>query len=238
MYAETFNVRPWLETPAKWLRWAMQSLQASNQTDAQYNLQQFWTALATAKTQAKTAQDWAEVLTLDAQSQWTLGNLYQAQASDVLKQINRYGAGLSLDFWLNPMTAINDYFKGQIDPNIPPLVTKLQSLSKAASVAFAAQTQLATQAKSAAASAGVQSQAAATLQVGQNAQTAAANDAKGMLRQAGKMAKPSTFWDLFNTTYGGIPLWGWLAGGVALLLLITTAPAAAEASALRRAVEE
>jgi hypothetical protein len=238
MYAETFNVRPWLETPAKWLRWAMQSLTARNLTDVRYNLQQFWSALPQAKAQAKTQQDWSEILTLDAQSQWTLGNLYQSDASDVLKEINRYGQGLSLDFWLNPMTAINDYFLGKTDPNIPPLVTKLQALNKSAAAAFKAQVDLAAKATQAAQAAGVQSQAAATLTVGQNAKKAAANDAEVMLKQARDMSESPTFWDLFLTDFAGVPLWAWLAGGAAVLLLLTTAPAMAQGAAIRRALED
>jgi len=219
VYAETFNVRPWLETPAKWLRWAMQSLQASNSTDTRYNLQQFWNALATAKGQAQTQQDWSEILTLDAQSQWTLGNLYQADASDTLKKLNLVSIG------------------GPLAPGeaVDSLKAKLAQLQQNAQTAFAAQVTLAEQAKQAAAAAGVQSQAAATLTVGKNAQRAAVNDSAFQTKQAANMTSNVNF---FSTSILGVPLWGWLAGGAALLLLVTTAPAMAEASAIRRAVEE
>ena len=219
MYAETFNVRPWLETPAKWLRWAMQSLQASNSTDARYNLQQFWNALATAKGQAQTQQDWSEILTLDAQSQWTLGNLYQADASDTLKKLNLVSIG------------------GPLAPGdaVDSLKTKLAQLQQNAQTAFAAQVTLAAQAKQAAQAAGVTSQAAATLTVGKNAQGAAKNDAAFQSTQAANMTSNA---GLFSTPFMGLPLWMWLAGGAALLLLVTTAPAMAQANAIRRAVED
>ncbi len=235
MYAETFNVRPWLETPAKWLRWAMQSLQASNTTDARYNLQQFWTTLATAKGQAQAQQDWSEILTLDAQSQWTLGNLYQADASDVLKQINADSSVNNLMNYANPLISVSD-------PVMVALKSKMDGLNKSAATAFAAQVQLAAQAKAAAASAGVQSQAATTLHVGQNAQTAAANDAAVMNREAQVFSTPTNpLTDLksaLTSSLLGLPLWAWLAGGAAVLLLVTTAPAMAQANALRRAVED
>jgi hypothetical protein len=219
VYAETFNVRPWLETPAKWLRWAMQSLQAGNSTDARYNLQQFWNTLATAKGQARTQQDWSEILTLDAQSQWTLGNLYQADASDTLKKLNLVSIG------------------GPLAPGdaVDSLKTKLAQLQQNAQTAFDAQVTLAAQAKQAAAAAGVQSQAAATLTVGKNAQASAVNDRAFQNRQAANMTSNT---DLFSTKFMGLPLWAWLAGGAALLLLVTTAPAMAEASAIRRAAED
>jgi hypothetical protein len=143
-----------------------------------------------------------------------------------------------LDFWLNPMTAINDYFLGKTDPNIPPLVTKLQALNKSAAAAFKAQVDLAAKATQAAQAAGVQSQAAATLTVGQNAKKAAANDAEVMLKQARDMSESPTFWDLFLTDFAGVPLWAWLAGGAAVLLLLTTAPAMAQGAAIRRALED
>lgn len=240
MYAETFNVRPWLETPAKWLRWAMQSLTARNLTDTQYNLQQFWTSLTPAKAQAKTAQDWSEVLTLDAQSQWTLGNLYQAQASDVLKKVNAYTAATGGGLFQNPVEFLTDKL-GITTPQLTQYRQEIQDDTNKAAIAFKAQVQLADQAKAAAASAGVASQAAATLTVGKNAAASAPNDAASMTQQFTTMAQRSSMSDLLgllNTSILGLPAWAWIAGGAALLLLITTAPAAAEASAIRRAVED
>lgn len=74
MYAESFNVRAWLEEPAKWLRWARQSGAAGNLDHERYNLQQFWKSLQTYKGRAKTQLDWYELMTLDASSQEALGN--------------------------------------------------------------------------------------------------------------------------------------------------------------------
>lgn len=243
MYAETFNVRPWLETPAKWLRWAMQSLTARNLTDVRYNLQQFWSALPQAKAQAKTQQDWSEILTLDAQSQWTLGNLYQAQASDVLKDLNKYTSARDIGGYLSymdPMTAISKLANIQ-DPTITAVKAKLEDLAKKAQTAFDAQVNLASQAVAAANAAGIKSQAQATATVGAKYQAGASVDAAFMRQQADQMNSHGWGNDLLDavkTPIIGIPLWAWLAGGAAVLLLLTTVPAMAQAAAIRRAVED
>lgn len=240
MYAETFDVRAWLEEPAKWLRWAMQSLTARNLADVQYNLQQFWTALPKAKAQAKAQQDWSEILTLDAQSQWTLGNLYQAQASDVLKDLNAYTTARNLGVYLNPITALLALAHNQ-DPGIIAYNAKMDDLLKKAQTAFDAQVNLAGQAVAAANAAGVKSQAQATATVGAKYQAGAPVDAAFMRQQAGQMNEITWGKDLLDavkTPILGIPMWAWIAGGVAVVLLVSTAPAMAQASAIRRLAED
>ncbi|HEX9082949.1 MAG TPA: hypothetical protein VF768_11765 [Holophagaceae bacterium] len=241
MYAETFNVRPWLEEPAKWLRWAMQSLGARNLTDVRYNLQQFWTTLAGVKGKASSQQDWSEILTMDAQSQWTLGRLYESEASDVLKQINTAAQLRNLTMFTDPISAASALF-GVQDPVLSGLQKTLDGYNKAAKAAYDQQVSLAAQAASAAAAAGVQSQAQATLTVGQNAQRGAGNTASFVDAQASSMVKPPNLLDELKNTLStpllGVPMWAWFAGGLALVLLISTAPAAAEAAAIRRAVED
>lgn len=241
MFSETFNVRPWLEVPAKWLRWAMQSLTARNSTDVRYNLQQLWTTLAQAKTQATTQQDWSEVLTLDAQSQWTLGSLYLHDASDVLKQINDYSLIRNLTIYTDPIAAAAALL-GVNDPALAALRTKLDGLNQSSKAAFDAQVSLAAQAAQAAQAANVPSQATATLTVGQKASQRSASEAAFNNKQAASMSKPpNPLDDLANAAKSpllGIPMWAWLAGGVLLLLLITTRPSIAQAAAIRRAVED
>ncbi len=224
MYAETFNARPWLEEPAKWLRWAMQSLTSRNLDDVRYNLQQFWKTIAAAKAQAKTQQDWSEILTMDSQSQWTLGNLYQNEVSDVLK-------------------AISDIPKGYIgsDATIQILRDKVRGLNQSAVQAFAAQVKLAGQAAQAASAAGIKSQASNSLTVGTRAQAGAPVEAAFMNQQAANMSRSTVIDDLtkaMKTSLFGVPAWVWLAGGAAALLLITSAPAMAQAAVMRRAVRD
>ena len=244
MYAETFNVRAWLEEPAKWLRWAMQSLTSLNSTDVRYNLQQFWGTLAKAKTQAQTQQDWSEILTLDAQSQWTLGSLYQQDAQDVLKEVNKYMVGLNMVRWTNPVAFLAAKI-GIEDPGLKDLRAKMEKALAQAQIAFDSQVNLASQARAAAQAAGVESQAAATLKVGQDYKAGADTTAEWLRSQANKMGQPPDLPDPFKALKDamgkpllGIPLWGWLAGGAAVLLLITTAPAMAQAAAVRRMVED
>lgn len=90
MYAETFKVPQALEGPAKWARWAQQSLSARKLKDTEHNLQQFWQALQPFKAQAQTAAQWAPLLTLDSFCQFALAGVHQARQIEVLQELNAY----------------------------------------------------------------------------------------------------------------------------------------------------
>jgi hypothetical protein len=77
MYAEQFNAPTWLEEPAKWLWWAMQSRIAGNLEDALYNLREFWKAIEVPKASADEAT-WPEILAMDAQSHIQAANITSA----------------------------------------------------------------------------------------------------------------------------------------------------------------
>lgn len=241
MYAETFNVREWLEEPAKWLRWAMQSNSQWKSEDARYNLQKFWATLAAKKTAAQNQRDWSEILTLDAQSQWALGTLYEHDASDLLKDLNNYRTARNVSIYASPiiaMTALNS----DSDPGAAAYKSKLEQLQQNSTKAFQAQAQLAEQAVQAASAAGVTSQAGNTLSLAKNAVTRSRDDAAFNVRQADSMAAPPNPWEdikkQLQVPWMGVPIWAWAAGAFGLLLLLTTAPAMAQAAVIRRAVEE
>lgn len=236
MYAETFKVQSWLEPQAKWLRWAMQSLTARNLNDVRYNLQQFWGTLADAKAKATKPQDWGDIMTLDSQSQWTLGNLYQNDQSDLLKQLNGLmlarNVGVPLTGPELMATALN-YFAAET----AVIRSKIQSLGDSATAAFKSQVSLAGQADTAYRQAGVSdNQARNSATVGGYALNSAPNDTRGALTQAGNMAKPPEMPNPFTLDFLGFPLWAWLAGAAAIALLVTTGPTVLMArTALRKA---
>lgn len=241
MYAETFKVRDWLEEPAKWLRWAMQSNSQRNLTDARYNLGKFWSSLATKKAEAKDQRDWSEILTLDAQSQWALGVLYEADASDLLKSLNNYRTARNLAIYASPIVALSALNSAN-DPGAEAYRSRLEQLQQSSTKAFEAQARLAEQAVQAAAAAGVESQAGNTLVLAKNSITRSRDDAAFNRRQLENMAKPPNAWEDLKKELErpllGVPLWAWVAGSVGLLLLLTTAPAMAQAAVIRRAVED
>lgn len=208
MYAETFKVRPWLEEPAKWLRWAMQSLGARNLQDTTWNLQQFWKTVEPFKGKAASSQDWGELLTLDSQSQLTLGNLYGAQASELLQSMNTTKLVSSIAYSMKEAG-----YKAEL--------ARLQSSRDRA---FEASRTLASQAADAFRKANVTDhQAANTAKVAGGATARAKDDAKQEGRDLATIQSGVPFWSM---DFLGAPMWVWIAGGVVLALALTAGPSA------------
>ena len=234
MYAETFRVQGWLETPAKWLRWAMQSLTARKLDDVRYNLGQFWTALAAAKVQAVSQLQWADILTLDSQSQWTLGNLYQNDQSDQLKSLNGLMTSRNIVVPFSApeiLGAAVTYFATET----AVIRSKIASLGEGAGAAFKAQISLANQAAEAYRKAGnTNNQATNSATVGGYASTGNASNTAEALRQAGNMEKVPSLADLLSGDFFGLPVWAWLGGAATIALLVVTAPTVLMASQVVR----
>ncbi|WP_257303407.1 hypothetical protein [Geothrix campi] len=222
-YAETFNVQEWLEDDAKWLRWAMQSLTARNLEDVRYNLQQFWASLADAKLEASTPQDWGDILTLDSQSQWTLGNLYQNDQSDLLKQLNdmMLARNLVAPSLGSVVVMAAQYFNAETSG----IRSQIQSLGTSAGAAFEAQKNLASQAQAAYRDAKTTTnQAGNSAAVAKTAASGNAGNTAFNLRQASAIEKPVSLMDFLKGDLFGLPTWAWLAGTAAIALLVLTGP--------------
>ena len=79
MYAEALGVDPSLETLAQWVSWADSAhFQALNDTDAQYNLTQFWDGKA-ALDAATTSAHMADLVYLDGLAHNILGYILMKQ---------------------------------------------------------------------------------------------------------------------------------------------------------------
>lgn len=236
MYAEYFNVRSWLEEPAKWLQWAVTGLnQQADLGTVNYNLQQFWNALSAAKQQAKTQQDWGEIETLDGLSQFHLSRYYTALQSGVLKQLNDYAAatgfavgvgaytltgGLSLAF---PSLAdkLMGWANGQ-DPAAQSLAQAARDYGAKSRAAADASAQLAAKAKADLQAAGAPlGQSANLVTVANSRKVIASTTNTWSEKQAGGILGDPHPFDFF-----GIPWWVWAsaAGAVALLLITSEAP--------------
>lgn len=211
MYAETFNTRPWLETPAKWLRWAIQSLTSGKTDDARYNLQQFWNGLDAYKAKAAGPLDWAELYTLDGRSKEALADLYNAE---IQAWIN-----LQDGKWIK-------YGQATADANVKSFQTSRErELALAREYAEKAR--------------GLYAQARypGNQQAGGNSATAGLKSAylptdRALQDKAAAAANES----FFSASWLGIPLWTWLAGAAAIALLVTTGPTVLMArTALRKA---
>lgn len=221
MYAETFNVRPWLETPAKWLRWAMQSNTAGKLEDAGYNLQQFWKSLP--KSQAKSALDWAEILTLDAQSQYALANHLGHGIQALLKAKNS-GTTKLYAAWLVPFVGPALMAQGYMDRQkadevIPKLTRQRQEaintaekLNDQAKDRYKQAKVTENQAKNAA---HVIQKAKEKLPSSQNIEQ---KTSEGIDKNNPGALAEETLKDWLNKPILGLPAWAWGAGVVALLI--------------------
>lgn len=189
MYAEQFNAPSWLEDPAKWLWWAMQSRIAGNLQDSVYNLQQFWASLDKVKATATDAT-WPEILALDAQS-------HIQAASTTTSIIN------AMEQDVNLWTSVLGWFGYAADDQQSAIARmqaqRTQELQTAQSLASQAQT--ATADRTQAVAAGRLSQ--------DDAQRAQENTTvKAIINSNSEIP------DIF-----GLPAWVWIAGLVGLLLL-------------------
>lgn len=194
MYAEQFNAPTWLETPSQWLWWAMQSRINGKLEDAHYNLTQFWQSLAGVKASADEST-WPEILALDSQSHIQAANLTSAIINEMERDLNRAAA------WIR-------FFSGTIynqwkDSNgTRAAIVRMQEQRKKELETAAA---LAEQARTATAERAL---ALAEQRISvEDAERAAENtNIESILRN--------------DEDFGGVPLWAWIAGAVAFVLLV------------------
>lgn len=252
MYAESFDVRPWLEPACKWLRWAMQTVQAGRLSDARYNLQQFWKALESFKAKATTSRDWSEVLLLDSQSQWTLGTLCQAEQNAVMQSMANYSAvkqtGGTLMPWVKWIDwAMQKAFDTQ-DQALAAAAKKVQELGAQGEQANRNARALAKQAEQADAQARAQepglpkSQVSNTVRVTDytapmitQRNTAAGKITGDILRQDREAPSFPKLPNPFSLEFWGLPVWAWGVLGLGAVLLLTPSTPSFSLSTGRRA---
>lgn len=97
-YAEQFNAPSWLEGPAQWLWWAMQSRINGNLEDARYNLGEFWKSLEGMKRVANEAT-WPEILALDSQSHIQAANITSGIINAMQQDLNTATAWMGIFGW-------------------------------------------------------------------------------------------------------------------------------------------
>ena len=189
MYAENFNAPSWLEDPAQWLWWAMQSRINGNLTDAQYNLQQFWKALAVVK-QSADESTWPEIMALDSQSHIQAANVTSAIINQMENDISTVSAWIGVFGW-----------KG-LDSKAA--IAKMQD-QRTEELATAAD--LANQARTATAN-----------------RVQAVADGRLSQDDAERASENKNIESIINSnsslSLAGVPLWAWLAAGVAVVLLV------------------
>jgi hypothetical protein len=190
-YAEQFNAPSWLEDPAQWLWWAMQSRINGNLQDAQYNLKQFWTSLDALK-QTADESTWPEILAIDSQSHIQAANITGAIINQMEQDINTASAWIGIFGWKG--TDAKTAIKKMQDQRLSELQT---------SEALAAQARTATTQRVAALAAG---------RISQDDMERAQED-----RDIENILKNNSSVDL---NIGGVPLWAWVAGGLFLFLMV------------------
>ena len=247
MYAETFKVRAWLEEPAKWLQWAFCGIQSNPRklAEAEYNLRKFWEAVGAAKGQARSPQEWGEVMTLDAQSQLALGWLYQAQQLEQLTKVSAYQAsqryaaklaalpvlGMGMMFASKNADKVANWLVNQVNPIARSMGEKVAELGRRAAAAFEASKKLAAQAEAAYRQAKVkpaEQQASNTLVVAGNVSKQAAGvnaAADHSLTTITKAMSPAAavndgLKEAFNFKFLGLPVWAWGLMAVGLVLAL------------------
>lgn len=226
MYAEYFSVGPWLENPAQFLQWSVYgNNQRASIVDVKASLSKFWNALAALKAQASTPTQWADILSLDGRSQWEYGRLLDRVINNDLGTVNALAG-------MDPMTTVLHYLGMDGNP--------LSALQAARDQAYAASKSLAAQSVDAAKQAGVDAgQAGRMVQVAQTSQkTAAVNTGVENNLYNGSFFQMKDLGDAIKMPVLGVPLWVWLAGGVALLVLLEAGPSMAAASLAQRYAEE
>jgi hypothetical protein len=245
-YAERFKVRAWLETPAKWLSWAIDS--TAKPQDMAYNLQQFWKALEPIKSAKLNTQQWGEVLLLDSRSQSTLGYLYLIQAAQKARDAAVYSvdAGWGKAFVLATsglgaaalLPKVRE-FLARNDAGLTAYKASVKTLHDQAQAAFNRAAQMAEQSRQALASSGAdatQAQRAGTM--AQSGKVQALNSAGQTVTwiddTAAKAGPGLDLPKLAAMPIAGVPLWVWAAGGLALALVLTTGPTVVSLNRARR----
>lgn len=225
MYAETFQVGLWLETQAKWLRWAMQSNGPEKAQECAWNLGQFWKTLEQAKAQAKTSLQWAEILTLDAQSQWCLGNHYGTLINAILSDKNNGNLqkwlGLAVPY-IGALIAANGIFKtNAADVAIPALQKKKNAAYAAAESLNGQAVQAYQQAKAANSQTTNGKKVFGDSIKAQPVMDANTNQTSGRIDGNNPVSLGSqTIGDIVTMPLGPLPLWAWAAIGLGVVLLL------------------
>lgn len=220
MYAAYFGVRSWLEEPAKWLQWALASVGTKKLPEGKWNLTQFWKSLEGFKAQAKSPQEWHEILTLDARSQLILARYAQAKQSELLQAMSQRAGMASLMWWVP--TRIWDWLTNQKDAQIVAWGREAKQLAQVAEQATAKAQELGKQAAKAAAQAKVPADPARRIvKVATVGTQDAALDAETVKRITKNTERPMTAGDVLAELLGSIPWWGWAAAGLALALVLT-----------------
>jgi len=167
----------------------MQSRINGNLTDAQYNLQQFWKALAVVK-QSADESTWPEIMALDSQSHIQAANVTSAIINQMENDISTVSAWIGVFGW-----------KG-LDSKAA--IAKMQD-QRTAELATAAD--LANQARTATAN-----------------RVQAVADGRLSQDDAERASENKNIESIINSnsslSLAGVPLWAWLAAGVAVVLLV------------------
>lgn len=241
-YAARFKVGAWLETPAKWLSWAVDS--AANVKDAEWNLSQFWSALNAVKPSAKTTAQWAEILLLDSRGQSTLGHhlLYKAALQAKSASVYSVDAAWARAFALGPYgvaSLLNENvrsFLAKNDPGLTGYKATVQRLHDQAGEAFAKASDMAKQAAKASADATaakrLQEMAKTGTIVTQNSQGQMVTTINDIATSAGP--RLSDLSKALTVEMFGVPAWVWALGGIAVALAITTGPSVVTLNRARR----
>ena len=193
MYAEQFNAPTWLEEPAQWLWWTMQSRINGQLENATYNLQKFWESLNIVKATA-TEATWPEILALDSQSHIQAANVTGAIINQMEQDANTTGA------WLRFFSGT--LFNGWKGGSTPQAVAIMQAqrLKELQTADY-----LAGQARNA---------------MSQRVQAVAENR---ISQEAAERAIENTTLENIiknDTTFLGVPLWAWALGGLGIFALL------------------
>lgn len=194
MYAERFNAPEWLEEPAQWLWWAMQSRINGELENAHYNLQKFWTVLAQFKASANETT-WPEILALDSQSHIQAANLTSAIILQMEKDANTAAA------WIRFFSG-TIYNRWKETNGVRAAISRMQEqrkteLETAANLAGQARTATAERAQYLAEQR-ISTEESERMMENRNIENIMKNDSED----------------------GSIPLWAWAIGALAIVILV------------------
>lgn len=255
MSAETqrFQVAETWASLARWLSWAMDSVQARQFDDAAYNLSQFWGELEGWKASPLYPQEWGDLGRMDALSNLTLANLATAQIQEATDAAGRYGKlGLAMQALTIPLGVAGIL---GLDPSRITLQDYVKALQRRRRDAVETALDLGQRAANTLSSAGLDTSSAAVVMqaamnlLGQlddmtrregwgvdtatpNWGTVAADVAVGASRAAGetmerfKKAAGDAMKDGFPNILGAVPWWAWagIIGAVVLIPLLMPSP--------------
>lgn len=222
-FADRFAVDYWLESPAKWLAWALDSMKESNLVDAHYNLDQFWNEIEPWKSTRLRPKEWGDLMTLDAQANWALGNWYDASASLLMQAAAEADQVSGALQYILPPVGVGQWIAERMGWN-PARVGMREALEELASLraeAYKNAQDLAQQAKSALESVGAPlGQAGNTVTVTGNAVASLPSREQFEQGRASDTFKPllDQLPSALKAPFGIAWYW-WAAGAAALVLL-------------------